>query len=171
MRFIMTCVAVGVIAGGSLARVGVAEEKPVSLDKLPEVVSAAVKKMFPQAKLVKATSEEEEEDEREYEVTLIDGDKTIDVTVDEEGEVESLEMAIPLDALPKKVTKTLRKRYADWKPASAEAIYEIEDGERELEYYEILLQSTDSKQREVKIQPNGKIAHDEHEHDEADDED
>lgn len=169
MRFIMTCVAVGAIAGGSLTGFALAEEKSAPLDKLPEVVSAAVKKMFPQAKLVKATSEEEEEDEREYEVTLIDGDNTIDVTVDEEGDVESLEMAIPLEALPKKVTKTMRKRYADWKPASAEAVYEIEDGERELEYYEIQLESADSKQREVKIQPNGKIAHDEHE--EADDED
>lgn len=170
MRFVLSNCAIAITGLTILASHGMAAEKSVPLDKLPQVVSDAVKKMYPTAKVIKATSEEEEGDEElEFEVTLSLDGKKIDVCVEEDGEVESAETELPLADLPKKVKKSLKQRFADWKAASAEAVYEVEDGEQELEYYEVQLKSTDGKNKEVKLKPSGKVVQNDNEHEDDED--
>ena len=133
-----------------------AEEKAVPLDKLPKVVTDAVKKMFPKAKMVEAT-QEEEDGKIEYEVTIKENGKKIDVTVKADGKIESLEKEIDLKDLPKAVTEALKKSNPKDVAKSAEAVYEIEDGKEELEYYEILLKTPDDKEIEAKFKPDGTV--------------
>ncbi len=131
-----------------------AEETDVPLDKLPKVVIDAVKKMFPKAELVKATKEVED-GETMYEVTIKENGKKIDVTVEEDGEIEGLEREVDLKDLPKAVTEAIEKKYPKAAHQSAEAVYEIEDGKEELEYYEVLIKTADNKELEVKIKADG----------------
>ena len=95
-----------------------------------------------------------------YEVTVTVGGKKIDVILDEEGEIALLEKEIDPKELPKAVTESLAKLYPEAKMKSAEAVYELEDGEQELEFYEIQLKAADGKDVEAKIKANGKIAND-----------
>jgi uncharacterized membrane protein YkoI len=141
------------------------EEEAVPLEKLPTAVLEAVKKMFPQAEMVNA-SMEKEDDEVEYEVSLKEKGKQIDVMVEADGEIEELEKEIGLQDLPKAVTEPLEKMHAKSTWKSAEAVFEIEDGKEELEFYEVQLKSADGKEMEIKIKPSGKIVKDDHEDEE-----
>lgn len=163
------------------------KEEAVALDKLPKAVVDAVKKMFPDAELKKAIKElvkeeadldddddddddekdagkdkdgaEDEKDESKvvYEVTLSQKGHAIDVTVEEDGEIEEVERTIDLKELPKIVTDALDKKFPKSTLKSAEAIYEVEDGEMELEGYEVILTSADGKEIDADVDVEIKI--------------
>ena len=124
------------VAGIALGSIGNAEEKSVPLEKLPAKVTEAIKKMFPKAELVKATRDEED-DEVEYEVTVKDGGKRIEISIDADGDIEELEKEVDIKDLPKAVTTALETKYPKAMHKSVEAVYEVEDGKEELEYYEV----------------------------------
>lgn len=155
-------------------------EEAVAIDKLPKAVVDSIRKMFPDAELTKATKEvvkeeeedndddddkaadtkddgkEEDKDEQEeskvvYEVTLSQKGHVIDATVEEDGEIEEVERSIDLKELPKIVTDALARKFPKSTLKSAEAIYEVEDGEMELEGYEVILTSADGKEIEADI--------------------
>lgn len=156
------------------------EEEAVAIDKLPKAVVNSIKKMFPDAELKKATKdvvkEEEEDDDDDddkaadtkddgneedkdeqdeskvvYEVTLSQKGHVIDVTVEEDGEIEEVERSIDLKELPKIVTDALARKFPKSTLKSAEAIYEVEDEKMELEGYEVILTSADGKEIEADI--------------------
>ena len=171
MRAFVWCA--GFLAVVSTALVGdvQAEETAVPLNKLPQAVTQAVKKMFPKAEMVKA-SQEEEDGHIDYEVSLkLDG-KKIEVTVDGDGSFDEIEKEIAVKELPKAVKAMLTKMHPDAKRKSAEAVYEVEDGEQELEYYEVQLKMADGSAKEVKIKADGTVVKDdddeEHEKDDDD---
>lgn len=171
MRTFLGCLAVVAISGMTFVSPVGAEEEKVALDKLPKAVTDAVKKMFPKAELIGATKEEEDK-EIEYEVTVKDGGKKIDITVDDKGKIEELEKEVDLKDLPKAVTESLEKNHPKAVRKSAEAVYEIEDGKEELEYYEVQVETADKKKIEVKIKADGKIVTDkEDEKEDKDDDD
>lgn len=156
MRSILGFAAVMAISATAFMSLARAEEKTVPLDKLPKAVTDAVKKMFPKAELIKAT-QEEEDGEIEYEVTVKENGKKIDITVEADGEIEGLEKEVDIKDLPKAVTQALEKKYPKAVHKSAEAVYEIEKGKEELEYYEVQLKTADNQELEVKIKADGKI--------------
>lgn len=167
------------------------EEEKVPLDKIPKAVVDAVKKMFPKAEMTGATKEEEENDddgeEKEgeekdddkddakgddkddddekpeilYEVTLKDNGQEINVTVEESGEIEEIERTIDLKDLPKLVTDALARKFPKSTLKSAEAVYEVEDGEEELECYEVKLETADKKEIEAEVEIDVEISVDE----------
>ncbi len=103
--------------------------------------------------------EEDEKDESKvvYEVTLSQKGHAIDVTVEEDGEIEEVERTIDLKELPKIVTDALDKKFPKSTLKSAEAIYEVEDGEMELEGYEVILTSADGKEIDADVDVEIKI--------------
>lgn len=97
---------------------------------------------------------EKDEDDSEviYEVTLSEKGKTIDVTVDEEGDIEEVERSIELKELPRLVADALARKFPKSTLKSAEAIYEVEDGEMEFEGYEVILETADKKEIEADVE-------------------
>ncbi len=136
-------------------------EEAVPLDKLPAVVKEAVAKKFPKAELVKATKEKEKDGDTDYEIAIKDGSTNIEVTVDEKGEIESYEKQIDAKDLPKAVADALEKSYPKASIKKAEAVYEIEKGKDDLEYYEVELTTADKKEVEAKFKPDGSPAKEE----------
>lgn len=132
------------------------KEEEIALDKLPAKVLETVKKKYPKGTLIKAVKEEED-NEVEYEVTLKDDGAKIEISIDEKGEIESIEKEIDAKTLPKEVTEAVEKKYPKATYKLVEAVYEIEDDKEELEYYEIELTAADKKEVEIKIKANGKI--------------
>ena len=101
--------------------------------------------------------QEEEDWEVEYELTVKENGKKIDITVESDGDIEGLEMEIDLKDLPKAVTQALEKKHPKAVHKSAEAVFEIEHGKEELEYYEVQIKTADNQVLEVQIKADGKI--------------
>jgi hypothetical protein len=156
MRTFLGYLVVAAMSGMAFVSPVGADEEKVSLEKLPKAVTDAVKKMFPKAELIGATKEEEDK-EVEYEVTVKEGGQLIDITIDAKGTIEGLEKELDLKDLPKAVVQSLEKNHPKAVHKSAEAVYEIEDGKEELEYYEVQIETSDKKKIEVKIKADGKI--------------
>jgi len=153
MRTFLTSVAVVLVS--MVAGVN-ADETAVPLDKLPKAVTEAIKKMYPTAEFVEAV-QEKEDDEVDYEVTVKVGGKKIDITVEADGTIEGQEKELDLKDLPAAVVATLEKNFPKATRKSAEAVFEVEDGKEELEYYEIQLETADKKEVEAKIKADGTL--------------
>ena len=149
----VACVAMTAAAGFGLAY---ADEVEVPLDKLPKAVADEVKQKFPKAELVKAT-QDDEDDEIEYEVTVKENGKLIDITLDSEGDIEGMEKELDLKDLPKAVVDAIEKRYSKATIESAEAVYEVDEEEEELEFYEVQLNTSSGDEIEVQVKSDGTI--------------
>jgi hypothetical protein len=127
------------------------DEEKVSLDKLPAPVKAAIKARFPGAEL-KGAAKEAEGGETIFEVLLTyKGDK-YDVAVEANGEIEEIERAILVDALPSAVVKAIKAKYPKAELEKAEQVTD-EDGEVT---YEVAVE-VGGKDIEVAVTPKGKI--------------
>jgi uncharacterized membrane protein YkoI len=152
-RFLAMLVVVSI---GPMALCWADDEEKVPLDKLPKPVMEAVKKRFPKAEIVSA-SREKEGDKYEYEVSIKEGGKNIDVTLTPEGTILSLEKEIAAADLPKAVTEALEAKYPKAAYKTIEAIIKVKDGNEKLESYEVQLVTADKKSIEVVLSPDGKI--------------
>lgn len=81
-----------------------ADEKKIEVSELPKAVVKAAKKAFPEAKIVGA-AKETEDGETIYEVMMKLGGKSIDLAIDDEGEIEEIEKEIEVEDLPGAVIK------------------------------------------------------------------
>ncbi len=136
------------------------DEQKIPLGDVPKAVLDAVKAKFPHAEL-KGATKEKEDDEMVYEISIVDQGKKIDVSVDDEGEIESTETEIAISALPKAVTKAIDAKYPKATIQKAELIIEFEDGKEDEKTYEVVIVTDAKKKIEVVLTPKGKIVEDE----------
>lgn len=153
IRFL--CVAI-VMSACTFTSAWADDDEKVPLDKLPKAVVDAVKKKFPKAKLVEA-SKETENGKTEYEVSIMDGGKNIDVTLTPEGTILGLEKEIAAKDLPKAVIETLESKYPKATYKTIEEVISIKDGNETFEHYEVLVVTADKKSFEVELTKDGKI--------------
>ena len=149
-EWLVLTLALAVLANGGTSSAG---EEKIKADDLPKAVKATVKKLYPDAKVV-GTSKETDEKEKEtiYEVELkVDG-KSVDLAINDEGEVEETEKEIDADDLPKAVTRAAAKRFPNGKITKVE---EVTD-ENEKVVYELAV-TNKGKKLEAVMSPNGKI--------------
>jgi uncharacterized membrane protein YkoI len=159
-RWIMPAALLGL--SGLSATAALADEKKISVEDLPKVVLKAAKKAFPEAKIVGA-SKETDEGETIYEVEMkLDG-KSIDVEIDDEGEIEVVEKEIEVEDLPRAVIKAAKTKFPGGK---IEKVEEVTD-EDDVVVYELVI-AAKGKSTEVVFSPNGKIQKDEEDDEEED---
>lgn len=157
-------VAMGMAVGMTGTAWAEEDEVSVAVDKLPQAVVEAVKKQFPTAVIESATTEKED-DEVLFEVKFkVEGQLT-EVTVEENGEIEEVERTVEMKAVPPAVLELVAKKYPKSTPQSVEAVYEMEDGKEELEYYEVQIETADKKAVEVKVKYEVEILDDTEEDD------
>lgn len=144
----------------------VAGEERISIDQLPKTVSEAVKKRFPDAKIVSA-SKETEDKQIFYEVSLTqvatssgskESPKTrrVDLLLTAEGVIKEIEKEIAEKDLPTPVRSTLKEKYPNASIRKIEEITKVKDGKESLEVFEVLLTSADKSILEVKLSALGK---------------
>jgi uncharacterized membrane protein YkoI len=157
MRPIHAGLAAFVVLGLLAGYIGVrADEEKVPLDKVPKAVLDAVKKRFPDAD-VKSAEKETEDGKTVYEIAVKNKGQTIEVTLTPDGEITEIEKQIEDKDLPKVITEALDSKYAKATLKMIEEVIKVKDGKEKLEYYEILLVTSDDKKLEVSISPEGKI--------------
>ena len=148
-RWIMPAAVLGLLGSATMA---LADEKKIPIDDLPKAVLKAAKKAFPEAKIVGA-SKETEDGETIYEVEMkLDG-KSIDLAIDDEGEIEEIEKEIEVEDLPRAVIKAARKKFPEGKIAKVEEVSDEDDHV----VYELTIETKKDKSVEVVFSPNGKI--------------
>ena len=188
MRTVRIAAVVGLL--GFSAGAGAEEEKETKLavDKLPKAVVAAVKEEFEGAE-IKGAETEEDDGETIYEVEISHEGKTLDVTLDEEGEIYEVETEIAVKDLPKPVADALANKYPGAKIEEAEKVVEYGDDEEDAEEkkegkeeaddegdeegetsYEVEIVTADGKTLEVEVSEDGKEIEEESGDDEEEDE-
>lgn len=146
------CASLLAVAGLLFGSTVQADEEDVPLTRLPAKVRDAVKAKFPEAELVKA-SKEVDEGVVLFEVGIKNKGQTIEVTVNEGGQIVEIEYQIDPKDLPKAVTDSLNKKYGALKFEKAE---DIVKGDKK--YYEVLIaHANGTRKTEVQIDKDGKI--------------
>jgi hypothetical protein len=133
-----------------------ADEQNVPIDKLPSAVLKAVTRRFPKAEIEKAVKEVEG-GATTYEVELEIKDRSVDVSLKEDGTILEIEREVPIDKLPAAVKKKLATKYPNAKIEKAEEVTKGEDGPVR---YEVVIRI------EVVLSGKGKIVQAKEEEDE-----
>jgi len=89
--------------------------------RLPPKAAKAVKKAFPNAKIVD-TELENENGVKLYEVTVVDDDRRFEVTVSPQGTLVEIENDVPVKDLPGPVVKTVAKHAKGGRITEAEKV-------------------------------------------------
>ena len=150
---------VAIVAFALLSGTTRADEKKLEIKDLPQAVTDAVKAKFPDAELLKASTEKEN-GKVEYEVDIKHKGQKIDVTLTEDGKITELEKTINVEDLPKVVSDALAQKYPGATRKKAEEIVKVTDGNEKLEAYELVITSGDKK-LEVTFSPEGKFVKEE----------
>lgn len=144
-----------IVAAGLAARADDDKEEKVPLDKVPKAVLKAVKAKFKDAELVSAQTEKED-GKVLYEINLKDKDQAVDVTVEANGTIVSIERTIAAKDLPRAVREAIDGKYPR---AEHKRIEEVTEGGKT--NYEVLLVTADKKTIEVVLDREGKIVKEE----------
>ena len=142
------------VFAGALSAVAGADEEKVPLDKVPPAVTKAVRAKFPGA-TIKQAEKEVDDGKTIYEIGLEHAGSKIDVSLKEDGTIVSIEKEIAAADLPKPVRDAIKGKYPAGTIKKAEDV--TENGKR---VFEVILNVGD-KQREVVLDPSGKIVEDE----------
>lgn len=144
-----------IVCAAACATVWAAESK-IDLAQLPAGSEAAVKAMFPRAK-VKGAAREEEDKKTVYEITLDENGLTIDVTVNSEGKIQVVEREIRAQDLPGPVKTAVEAKYPGATHKIIERVERVSDGRATLDFFELLLVTAAKETLEVQVLPDGKI--------------
>jgi uncharacterized membrane protein YkoI len=117
---------------------------------------SAVRARFPNA-TVTDVARENEDRKTIYEVSLMDAGRKVDVSATADGQIVAIEGALPETALPPAVTQALAAKYPGATYKLIEDVTTKEAGAERLAYYEVLVQTADTKLIEVEIAADGKI--------------
>lgn len=138
---------------GLAAAAAARPEENVPVKNLPMKVVAAVRGVFPAAKLESATKETED-GETHYTVTLKAGGKEYDVTVHEDGTVTEIAREITLKEVPRPVLAALQKRHPR---AKVDGAHELTDPATKAKTYYFDLILAGGKELAVEFDPAGKL--------------
>ena len=130
-----------------------AEDDKLKFDDLPKAVKKTVKEKFPEAKYRGISKEKNEEGEMVFEVEMTIEGKSVDIIIDDEGDIETIEKEIEVEDLPRAVIKAAKAKFSD---AKIEKVEEVTD-EEGVVVYEVGFSSQAKKSFEVVMSPNGKI--------------
>lgn len=139
-----------------MSSVAWSEESKVELGDVPKGGVAAVKAMFPDAK-IEGAAKETEAGETVFEVTLTRQGLNIDVTLDIDGKIQVVERQIAAKELPAAVKQALEAKYPKATYKVLEQVDAMKDGKPVLDFFEAHLVTTDKQSIEVEIAPDGKI--------------
>jgi uncharacterized membrane protein YkoI len=132
------------------------EETKIAPKDLPKAVAEAVKKRFPDAAVTSA-EKEVDKGKTSYEVKLKSKDQALEVVLTAEGEITAIEKQVDPKELPKPVTEAVNMKFPKATFKTAEEVTKVKEGKEALDSYEVGIVTTDKKEYEVAVSPEGKI--------------
>jgi uncharacterized membrane protein YkoI len=142
------------------ARATLAQEKErPKTDQIPARVMGALKARFPGAEIDKWTRETEG-DTVLYDIEFKQRGRKFEADIRQDGTIRNWERAIAARDLPDAVRKAVEGRYPRSRLTEVMVITAVVDGKDVVEGYEIVLATTDRKEVEVTVAPDGTILED-----------
>ena len=115
----------------------------MKFDDLPKVVKKTVNAKYPGAKIRGVAKEKNEEGETVYEVEMTVKGKNVNIIVNAEGDIETIEEQIDADDLPKAVQAAAKKNFPKGKITKAE---KVTDEDKKVTY-EVFIKVGDAEPR------------------------
>jgi hypothetical protein len=158
-----TIAALSLVLAASFGLSARADDEKIAIDKLPEVVLKAINTKFPGAKLEEAAKEVEDgKTTYEVELTFKEGEYTVSVKSD--GTIEEVEREVAIKDLPVAVLAALKAKYPK---ATLDEAEEVTAGTKVT--YEVLVKRKGKKDRQLVLNPKGRILQDDEVDDDEDD--
>ena len=136
-----------------------AQEEAVSPDKIPKAVMDALLAKFPQAKIDKCTKAKEGDD-IVYDIEFKQEARKCEADIKENGSYINYEKAIAAKDLPAAVRAAIEKKYPRATLTEVMEETEVTGQAEKLAAYEVVLVTSDKKDVEVRLAPDGKILED-----------
>ncbi|MCI0463991.1 MAG: PepSY-like domain-containing protein [Gemmataceae bacterium] len=157
---LLVVVLAGLLLVGSGARAQDKKDKDkLDLDKIPKAVMDALKAKFPKAEIRKWTKEKEGDD-IVYDIEFSQAGRKYEADIKENGTYINYEKEIAAKDLPKAVRKAVDTRYPKATLKEVMEITAVMGKAEKLEGYEIVLTTSDKREVEVTVAPDGKILED-----------
>ena len=153
MRILATLLLAGFAASAGTLY---ADEEKVPLNQVPKAVLKTVKARFSGAELLGA-EKEVEGGKTVYEIGLKHRGQKIEATLTPEGKLIEIEKQIAAKEMPQAVQNALRAKYPNAAYKMIEEVIKVNGGEERLEYYEVLLVTSNNKKLEVSVTPEGQF--------------
>jgi hypothetical protein len=134
---------------------GELKEEPIEPEKLPKPVLKAIKRKFPEAKLLGA-ARQTEEDLISYEILIKHKGHEMYVRCEPDGKIVEVDREISEKELPKPVTEAVKKKYPKFSITTVGEVTEDDNVS-----YDILLKHG-KKSIRVIFDPKGKLLEEEH---------
>ena len=136
-----------------------AQEKPITEAQIPKAVMDALLAKFPKATIDKCTKS------REfftvvYDIEFNQEGRKFEADIKENGTYINYEKAIQAADLPKVVSDAVAKKYPNSVMKEIMEETEVKGKTERLSAYEVVLQTADGKEAEVRVSPSGKILED-----------
>ncbi len=131
----------------------------LNLDQIPKQVMDGLKSKFPNAKIEKWTKEDEG-GFIVYDFEFKQEGRKFEADIKEDGTIHNWEKAITFKDLPDAVKRTVETKYPKSTRKEVMEITAVKNGKDELEGYEIVLKTSDKKEIEVTLAPDGRILED-----------
>jgi uncharacterized membrane protein YkoI len=136
-----------------------AQEKAVPQDKIPKAVMDALLARFPNARIDKCTREKER-GAIVYDIEFNEEGRKCEADIKENGSYINYEKAIDESGLPKAVSEAINRKYSRSSLKEIMEETEVKGKDEKLSAYEVVLETADKKEVEVKVSPRGKILED-----------
>ena len=134
-------------------------EADLGLDKIPKVVMDALMARFPDAEIQK-WSKEKEGDIFVYDIEFKQQDRKFEADIKEDGTIHNWEKEIAAVDLPLAAMKAVETKYPESTIQEIMEITAVTEGKEALEAYEVVLETSDKKEVEVAVAPDGAILED-----------
>jgi hypothetical protein len=151
----------GLLAVLGLASGTRAQGEGIPLDRVPKEVMNAAKTKFPGAEIQQA-SDETEDGKPVYSLEMKHKRHNLDVTFNGDGTVVLVETAVSKKELPKVVLRAVAQKYPGASLRHAGAVRKGPEVKKTADYYQFYLLSADSRPRQLKVDPKGKVLEDPH---------
>lgn len=135
------------------------QEEAVSQDKIPKVVMDALLARFPRAKIDQCTRAREGDD-IVYDIEFRQEGRKCEADIKANGAYINFEQAVESKDLPKSVSSAIRKRYPKSTLKEIMEEREVKGTEERLSAYEVVLETSNKGEVEVRVSPQGRILED-----------
>jgi uncharacterized membrane protein YkoI len=138
------------------ASVGAQGKDASQVQTIPAKVQKGLDARFPNAEVQKWTKEKEG-DIVIYDIEFTQAKRKYEVDIKEDGTIHNWERAVEARDLPRAVRMAAEEKYPGCTLKEIMAITSVEEGEEEMEGYEIVLATVDGKDLEITVAPDGRI--------------
>ena len=138
-----------------LATVCQADEKKISLDKVPKEVMESVKARFPGAE-ISSVEKETEDGEVVYDFELKHEGRKYEMDIKADGTITEIEKEVAAKDVPESVTNALKAKYPNATIKEVMEVNKVKGKEEKPDHYEITIVTADNKKLEVEVSLDGK---------------